>query len=71
MKEDITYKEKCSLRIIIGEKRSLKLLLEMAEYGITLINLNGKKEAIDKYNSLKEEPIFGNYIKEDIFKLEW
>jgi len=58
------------LRQIIGEKRSLKVLLEMVKYGLMLLECKTKEEAIEKHKK-EGEKSYGIYIERDILRLHW
>ena len=69
--EGLSYNERSILSIIIGEKKSLKMLLEMTEFGLKLLNFPSKNDAKIFYDSLEVRPKYSRYIIEDILSLDW
>ena len=69
--EGLSYNERSILSIIIGEKKSLKMLLEMTELGLKLLNFPSKNDAKIFYDSLEIRPKYSRYIIEDILSLDW
>ena len=62
---------KCCYQEVIGEKRSLKALIEMAEFSLKLLSMDTLEQAMMHYNSLEEPPKYHHYIENEVFHLIW
>jgi len=73
-KEKLEYKKICCLKEIIGEKKSIKVLMEMCEISLCILNAPTKEMAMKMYykqfSETNKRPYF-SYIEEDLFKLKW
>ncbi len=67
----LSYKRVCALRLIVGEKKSLKVLAEMVEYALGLLKLPSKEEARKQYEALTPKPVYAPYIEKDLFRMVW
>ena len=68
---DLPYKRRCCLKQIIGEKKALRLLLNMAQTGLELLDKATLKEAQDHYALINPPPIYASYIEEELLLLPW
>ena len=69
--KDLQYKRICSLRLILGEKKSLKLLLEMIDTALHLLSFPTKEQAKAYYAALPTKPVYAPYIEEELFTVVW
>ena len=69
--EGLPYKRLCCLRQIIGEKKSLKLLIEMTSYALELLKCPSKEEASKKFDSLPKRAEYSPYIEQELLKINW
>eukprot|EP00830_Metopus_es_P002129 TRINITY_DN1189_c0_g1_i1.p1 TRINITY_DN1189_c0_g1~~TRINITY_DN1189_c0_g1_i1.p1 ORF type:complete len:578 (+),score=110.36 TRINITY_DN1189_c0_g1_i1:24-1757(+) len=67
----LPYHHICSIRIVLGEKKSLRALIDMIENVLKLLNHETKNQARKHYASWKRKPIYKEYIEEDILSLDW
>ena len=68
-KIELSYKRRCSLKQIIGERKSLKVLLEMCEMGLKLLNYPTRLSAMEYFSTITPKPSYYCYIEEIIFEL--
>lgn len=59
------------MTLIRGEKKSLRTLIEMAEYALGLLSKPTKAEAKAAYQALGNRPIYAEYIEHELFTLFW
>ena len=74
LEEGLSYKRKCSLNQIIGEKKSLYILIQMLNTSLTLLNCKTKEEAKEKYYCIVKENIlvpYSAYIEKELLNLTW
>ena len=72
MKEEkISYNRKCCYVQVAGEKKSLKVLIEMAQFSLKLIELRDLGKAKEFYHALPKKPIFWHYIEDELFTAKW
>ncbi len=67
----LEYKRICSLRLIIGEKRSLRLLVEMVECALELTGLGNREDARKQFAAVVSKPPYAPYIEEELLNMEW
>lgn len=73
-RQGLSYKQKCCLKQVVGEKKSLQLLLQMLRTSLKLLSCKTKEEAKAEYNLMtKAEPTipYSAYIEDELFKLNW
>jgi hypothetical protein len=63
-----TERQKHCYRLIKGEKRSLRVLIEMIESGIKILNEPSKKIALDYCISLGQK-VYAHYLNDIFFTL--
>lgn len=69
--KSIPYARICCLRQIIGEKKSLKQLLEMARRGIALLSLPTREEAIMQCEKSSIKHAYYAYYEDILPKITW
>ncbi len=62
---------KCCCLLVMGEKRALKMLIELTQLGLELLSKPTKEIAQKTYAELSSKPPFAPYIEEDLFALNW
>ena len=57
--------------MIIGEKQSILMLLDMIDFALNLLSLESSLVALDHYRSLSLKPVFASYIEDELLQLTW
>jgi hypothetical protein len=68
---ELPYKRLCSLRQVIGEKKSLQSLLAMSKHGLELLSLPSSVEAEKTYRAAIQPVPHNIYIERDLLSLQW